>query len=124
MGLDKNAHHPKGEKTGGPKMMLTGKLHQVTLKRVKDSSSGRMGLAWLHHCMEHYGLTLMLDQVSSKAKGSNREISSSRKVMSLALCVIGGGDRVEDIEVLRQDQGLLGGMIRCCLVSGVTHNGI
>ena len=65
-----------------------------------------MGLGFVAHCMEHFGLKKMIDDHGS-AKGSNREIGSWKKIMAGAMARIAGGERVEDIEVLRADEGLM-----------------
>lgn len=88
-------------------MILNGKLDQVTLKMSKEDVTGRMGLSWIEHSMRHYGLHEMIDAWIPKESGSNREESASRKVMAGALSLIAGGERIEDLEVLRADMGLL-----------------
>jgi len=87
--------------------MLTGKMDQVTLKMSKEDVTGRMGLSWIEHSMRHYGLQKILDRRMPMSGESNREIMASRKVMAGALSLIAGGQRIEDIEVLRSDRGLL-----------------
>ena len=88
-------------------MILTGKLDQVTLKMSKEDVTGRMGLSWIEHSMRHFGLHEMLDKWMPVSGASNREIPASRKVMAGVLSLIAGAERVEDIEVLREDRGLL-----------------
>lgn len=88
-------------------MILTGKLDQVTLKMSKEDVTGRMGLGFIEHSMRHYGLQETIDQWMPVSGESNREIAGSRKVMAGVLSLIGGAERVEDIEVLRQDRGLM-----------------
>jgi Transposase DDE domain group 1 len=87
--------------------MLAGKLNQVTLKMSKEDVTGRMGLGFIEHSMRHFGLQEMLDERMPVGGKSNREIEASRKVMAGVLSLIAGAQRVEDIEVLREDQGLL-----------------
>lgn len=91
-------------------MMLLGKMDQVTLKKSEEDVSGRMGLSWIEHSMRHYGLHEMLDRRMPVSGESNREIAASRKVMAGVLSLIAGAQRVEDIEVLRADRGLLNSM--------------
>jgi hypothetical protein len=89
------------------KMILNGKLDQVTLKKSQEDVTGRMGLSWIEHSMRHYGLQELLDKRMPVGGESNREIAASRKVMAGVLSLIAGAQRVEDIEVLREDRGLL-----------------
>ena len=88
-------------------MILNGKLNQVTLKMSSEDVTGRMGLSWIEHSMRHFGLPEMLDRRMPVSGASNREIVASRKVMAGVLSLIAGAERVEDIEVLRDDRGLL-----------------
>ncbi|MDP3919421.1 MAG: IS1380 family transposase [Candidatus Omnitrophota bacterium] len=88
-------------------MILTGKLDQVTLKMSQEDVTGRMGLSWIEHSMRHFRLTEILDRRMPVGGESNREIAASRKVMAGVLSLIAGAQRVEDIEVLREDRGLL-----------------
>ena len=87
-------------------MILAGNLNRVTLKMSKEDVTGRMGLSFIEHSMRHYGLQEMIDEWMPKASGSNREEKASRKVMAGALSLIAGGQRLEDLEVLRKDMGL------------------
>lgn len=91
-------------------MMLLGKMDQVTLKKSEEDVTGRMGLSWIEHGMRHYRLHEMLDRRMPVRGTSNREIVASRKVMAGVLSLIAGAQRVEDIEVLRADRGLLNSM--------------
>ena len=91
-------------------MMLLGKMDQVTLKKSEEDVTGRMGLSWIEHSMRHYGLQEMLDRRMPVRGESNREIAASRKVMAGVLSLVAGAQRVEDIEVLRADRGLLNAM--------------
>ncbi len=88
-------------------MRLTKKLAQVTLKMKEKGSTGRMGLSWLMHCMEHFGVREMTERVYGKEKKSNREIEPYEKIMSVVMMRAAGGDRVEDVEVLRADEELV-----------------
>ena len=91
-------------------MMLHGKMSQVTLKKSDEDVTGRMGIGWIRHSMEHFGLEEMIDRRCPMEGVSNREISASRKVMAGALSIIAGAQRIEDLEVLRADKGLLHGL--------------
>ena len=88
-------------------MILNGKLDQVTLKMSEEDVTGRMGLGWIEHSLRHFGLQEMLDRWMPLRGASNREITASRKVLAGVLSLIAGAQRVEDIEVLREDRGLL-----------------
>lgn len=90
--------------------MLLGKMDQVTLKKSEEDVTGRMGLSWIEHSMRHYGLHEILDRRMPVSGESNREIVASRKLMAGVLSLIAGAQRVEDIEVLRADRGLLNSM--------------
>lgn len=87
--------------------MLSGKLNQVTLKKSAEDVTGRMGLSFIEHSMKHYGLQGIIDERMPVHVESNREIAGSRKVMAGVLSLIAGAERVEDMEVLREDRGLL-----------------
>ncbi|MBF0532040.1 MAG: IS1380 family transposase [Candidatus Omnitrophica bacterium] len=87
-------------------MRLTKKLSQVTLKKSEESVTGRMGLSWLAGSMSHFGLEkIVLDEYGDK-KGSNREKAAHEKIMTGVMMMVSGGERVEDVEILRADQGL------------------
>ena len=88
-------------------MRLTKKLAQVEIKKSEEEVTGKIGLSFIAHCMEHFGLGRMIIEEHGKKKASNREIARGKKIMAGALARIAGGDRVEDIEVLRADTGLL-----------------
>ena len=89
-------------------MMLTGKLHQVELKIGQEDVTGKMGLGWVYHCLKDFGLEMMIAGLNKqRRKGSNREIGLWEKLMAGALSLIAGATRIEDIEVLRTDKGLL-----------------
>ncbi len=86
--------------------MIAKKLNQVTLKRTKEGVTGRMGLCWMAHSLKHYGVEKVLGRHFPDKAKSHRAIAGSRKVMEGALTQIAGGERIEDIEVLRADAGL------------------
>ncbi|MCP3931790.1 MAG: IS1380 family transposase [Bacteroidetes bacterium] len=88
-------------------MKLTKKYSKVELKRIKNGNTGRMGLSWIAHSMRHFGMEEMIHEVHGDKKKSNREISASQKILSGTMTMLAGGQRVEDMEVLRKDQGLL-----------------
>jgi hypothetical protein len=88
-------------------MKLTKNLSQVQLEMSEDCVTGRMGLSWLAHVMKDFGVKKMILDEHGEEKRSNREVSAWRKVMTGAMMMAGGGERVEDVEVLRADKGLL-----------------
>jgi len=88
-------------------MLLTKKMSQVKLRRTKEGVTGKMGLSWIGHCMEHFGLEEMVNEVYGDKKKSNREINAYEKIMAGAMTRIAGGDRIEDIETLRADKGFV-----------------
>ncbi len=88
-------------------MRLAINLSKVELKMSKEGVTGRMGLSWLVHAMERYGVKKMISDEYGEKKGSNREIIAWRKVMAGVMTMVSGGERVEDVEVLRKDAGLL-----------------
>ncbi len=86
-------------------MKLTKNMCKVELKMSKDAVTGKMGLSWLTHAMKDYGVEKMISDEYEKR--SNREIEYFKKIMSAVMTRVAGGDRVEDIENLRVDEGLL-----------------
>ena len=87
-------------------MKLTKNMSQVELKKSKEDVTARMGLSFVEHCLRHYGLAEMVKKIFSDERGSNREIEAYRKIMGGAMTRIAGGERIEDIEVIRKDEGL------------------
>ena len=86
--------------------MVTEKLHQVTLKKVKEGKeTAKMGLVWVGHCLKDYGIDKIIDRY--KPKKANKEIKTSEKIIDGALSIIAGAERIEDIENLRADKGLI-----------------
>lgn len=88
-------------------MILQGNLSQVTLKKAEANISGRIGLGFVDHSMRQFGLHALLDRLLAKKGTSNRELRASEKIVPHVLSLIAGSERVEDIEVLRKDRGLL-----------------
>ena len=88
-------------------MKLAKKLFQVEIKKSEDSVTGRMGLSWVAHCAEDFGFQKIVEKYYAGKKGSNRELEAYPKLMSGIMMMIDGGERAEDIEVLRADKGLL-----------------
>lgn len=85
-------------------MNLTVNLSKVELKMSKDAVTGKMGLSWLMHAMKDYGVEKMIS--NEYKKKSNREIDYFKKIMSGVMTRVAGGERVEDVENLRVDEGL------------------
>jgi hypothetical protein len=86
-------------------MKLTNNLSKVELKKSKDAVTGKMGLSWLTHAMKDFGVEKIISD--EYINGSNREIGYYKKIMSAVMTRVAGGDRVEDVENLRVDAGLL-----------------
>lgn len=86
--------------------MIPKKLNQVTLKRTSDEITGKMGLSWIAHSLKHYGVDEVISKHFPNNSISHRAITGSRKMLEGALMLIAGGERIEDIEVLRADTGL------------------
>lgn len=91
-------------------MRLAINLSKVTLKMSKEAVTGKMGLSWLVHCMEHFGLKKIISDEYGSQRRSNRQIDAHRKIMAGVMMMASGGGRVEDVEVLRADKGLLDGL--------------
>jgi hypothetical protein len=88
-------------------MRLTINLSKVTLKKSEEAVTGRMGLGWMAESLRHFGLKeLILDEHRGK-KNSNREKDAYEKIMAGVMMMVSGGERLEDVENLRADKGLL-----------------
>jgi hypothetical protein len=94
----------------GGKVRLTKKLSQVEIKKSKEGVTGRIGLSFVAHCMDHFGINEMVKEEYGRQKRSNREIGADKKIITGVLARIAGGDRVEDVEILKADQGLVGSL--------------
>ncbi len=88
-------------------MKITNNLRNVELKMDKGAVTGRMGLGWLVEGMKHFGVRKMMLDEHGQEKKSNREKDAYEKVMSGVMMMASGGERLEDVENLRADQGLL-----------------
>ncbi len=86
-------------------MRLANNLSKVTLKKSEDAVTGKMGLSFLTHAMKDFGIKRMISD--EYVCGSNREIGYFEKIMAGVMARVAGGDRVEDVENLRVDVGLL-----------------
>jgi hypothetical protein len=88
-------------------MKITNNLYKVTLKKGEEAVTGRMGLGWMTESLRHFGLKKMIADEHRQEKGSNREKSAYEKIMAGVMMMASGGERLEDIENLRADRGLL-----------------
>lgn len=88
-------------------MKIANNLSKVTLKKSEEGVTSRMGLAWMAESMKHFGMKKMVSVEYDGAKNSNREKSAYEKILAGAMMMACGGSRVEDVEVLRADAGLL-----------------
>jgi hypothetical protein len=86
-------------------MNLTINLSKVELKKSKEAVTGKMGLSWLTHAMKDFGIEKMISDECKE--GSNRGIGYFKKITTAVMTRVAGGGRVEDVENLRVDQGLL-----------------
>jgi hypothetical protein len=86
---------------------LTNNLSKVTLKKGEEAVTGRMGLGWMVESLRHFGLKKMIADEHCQEKKSNREKEAYEKMLSGIMMMVSGGERLEDIEVLRADRGLL-----------------
>jgi hypothetical protein len=86
-------------------MKIANNLSKVELKKSEDAVTGKMGLSWLMHAMKDFGVENMISD--EYVSGSNREIGYFKKIMAGVMTRVAGGDRVEDVENLRVDVGLL-----------------
>lgn len=88
-------------------MKIANNLSKVTLKRSEEGVTSRMGLVWMAESMKHFGMKEMVSVEYDRGKNSNREKSAYEKILAGAMMMTSGGSRVEDVEVLRGDRGLL-----------------
>ncbi len=88
-------------------MRLSNNLSKVTLKKGEEAVTGRIGLGWMVDSLRHFGLKKMISDEYRQEKRSNREKSAYEKIMAGVMMMASGGERLEDIENLRADRGLL-----------------
>ncbi len=100
--------------------MLPKTFNSVTLKRAEENITGKMGLAWTAHALRDYGLKGLIDKRYTHKPGSNREIAASHKIEAGMLMFIAGGERIEDLEVLRADPALAGSLGWKAIISADT----
>jgi hypothetical protein len=88
-------------------MKITNNLRRVELKKSEEAVTGRMGLGWMAESLRHFGFKkLVIDEFLSK-KRSNREKGAYEKILTGVMMMAAGGERLEDVENLRADRGLL-----------------
>ena len=88
-------------------MKIAKNLYKVTLKKSEEGVTSRMGLVWMAESLNHFGLKKMVSVEYSGPRNSNREKGAYEKILAGAMMMASGGSRVEDVEVLRADRGLL-----------------
>ena len=88
-------------------MRLTNNLSKVTLKKGEEAVTGRIGLGWMADGLRHFGLKKWIVDEYRQEKKSNREKAAYEKIMAGIMMMASGGERLEDIENLRADRGLL-----------------
>jgi hypothetical protein len=88
-------------------MKIANNLRKVELKMDKGAVTGRMGLGWLVEGMKHFGIKEMVSDEHGEERGSNRQKEAWEKIMTGVMMMACGGDRLEDVENLRVDQGLM-----------------
>lgn len=88
-------------------MKILEKYSKVELKRDKNGTTGRIGLSWIVHSLKHFGLSDIVGNIYPKHRTSNRQIKPIQKILAASMTMLAGGQRVEDIEILRKDKGLL-----------------
>ena len=88
-------------------MKIANNLSKVTIKKSKEAVTGKIGLGWMADSMRHFGLKKMVTDEYQQEKRSNRQKEAYEKILTGAMMMASGGERVEDVENLRVDQGLL-----------------
>src|SRR3989338_3416553 len=88
-------------------MKIPNNLSKVELKKSEEGVTSRMGLVWMVESLKHFGLKKLVSVEYDRVKNSNREKSAYEKILAGAMMMASGGSRVEDVEVLRADRGLL-----------------
>jgi hypothetical protein len=92
-------------------MILKKEMGTVTLEKSDENVTGKMGLSFIYHSMKHFGLNDLIREIFPKAKQrSNREETAEKKIFASTLSFIAGGERIEDIEILRADKALIGSL--------------
>jgi hypothetical protein len=88
-------------------MKIANNLYKVTLKKSEEAVTGKMGLGWMVDSLRHFGIKKMVSDEHGEEKRSNRQKGAYEKIVTGAMMMACGGQRIEDVENLRVDQGLL-----------------
>lgn len=88
-------------------MKITNNLRKVELKKSEEAVTGRMGLGWMVESLKHFGIKEMIIDEHGEGKRSNREKEAYEKIWAGVMMMVSGGQRLEDVENLRVDVGLL-----------------
>jgi len=88
-------------------MKIANNLYKVELKKSEEAVTGKMGLGWMVDSLRHFGIEKMISDEHREEKRSNRQKGAYEKIMTGAMMMACGGQRIEDVENLRVDQGLL-----------------
>ena len=86
--------------------MITQQISQAKLEKSESQVSGRAGLAMVHSVAKHFKTDKIIDFHFPKPM-SNAGYTASEKIISFALTLINGGNKIEDIEILRADKAFL-----------------
>lgn len=85
--------------------MVPKRLNQVEIKKITRNITGRGGLSWIEGSLGHLGFFEKIDELAPKKGLSNKEMSMSSKLGSELLSRIDGAGAIEDVDVLRKDEG-------------------
>ena len=88
-------------------MKIANNLSKVELKKSEEAVTGKIGLGWMADSLRHFGIKKMISDEHGDGKRSNRQKGAYEKIMTGAMMMASGGQRIEDVENLRVDQGLL-----------------
>jgi len=86
---------------------IANNLSKVTLKKGEEAVTGKIGIGWMAESLKYFGLKRIISVEYCQAKKSNREKDAYEKILSVVMMRASGGERLEDIENLRADRGLL-----------------
>lgn len=85
--------------------MIPKNYSQVELKKSNSSISSHAGLCWIDKALEFAGFWQDINKLLPKTSKSNNAVSVALKIRSEVLSRISGATAVEDVEVLRKDEG-------------------
>ena len=88
-------------------MKIANNLYKVELKKSEEAVTGKIGLGWMAESMRRFGIKKAVSDEYRGQKGSNRQKDAYEKIMTGVMMMASGGQRLEDIENLRVDRGLL-----------------